>query len=118
MKKLSPSALIALVLFNVIVISCTKINEATELGGDLIPEVDNINTFEATYETVTDNRRFTDTTRIVNSSDLVVGHLNDPEFGKVDAGFHFNVLPTQFGKYPFVHKDSVIVMDSVVLQLA
>jgi len=117
-KKLSPSALIALVLFNLIVISCTKVNEATELGGDLIPEVDNINTFDSTFETVTDNRRFIDTTRIVNSSDLVIGHLDDPEFGKVDAGFHFNVLPTQFGKYPFVHKDSVIVMDSVVLSLA
>lgn len=28
--------------------SCTKINEATELGDDLIPAVDNVNTFDTT----------------------------------------------------------------------
>ena len=116
MKKYTSIFFLA-ALFLIGIVSCKKINEATELGGDLIPAVDNVNTFEVALNTVTNNLRYNDTTK-VNYSDLVAaGDLNDPEFGQTHANFLFNILPANLGVYPFVHKDSVRVVDSVVLTL-
>lgn len=98
-------------------ISCKKINEATDLGGDLIPAVDNVNTFEVALNTVTNNLLYNDTTK-VNYSDLVAaGDLNDPEFGTTHAGFHFNLTPVSLGTNPFLGRDTTKIIDSVVLSL-
>lgn len=96
-------------------LSCKKINEATELGGDLVPAVDNINTFEAVLNTETDNRIFGDTTRTYYTDNVALGKINDPVFGKTSADVYFNVSSSAYGTNPF---DSLIGIDSVILSLA
>ncbi|MEN9525507.1 MAG: hypothetical protein RLZZ256_891, partial [Bacteroidota bacterium] len=71
--------------------SCTRINESTQLGGDLIPPVDNINTFEAFLTTEADNRNLLDTTKVYFNDELALGHINDPEFGSTHADAYFNI---------------------------
>ncbi|HEY6062532.1 MAG TPA: DUF4270 family protein, partial [Chitinophagaceae bacterium] len=98
--------------------ACKKLNESTELGGGLIPPVDNINTFETYLDVVADNKLFQDTTKVYFNDNLGVGHIsNDPEFGTTHADAYFNVSPSFFSYYPFINKDSVVI-DSVVLSLS
>ena len=97
--------------------SCKKINEATELGGDLIPAVDNVHTFEVSLSAVTKNILFNDTTKVLFTDLVALGDLNDPEFGNTHANMDFNIVPSEIGTYPFLNKDSVDI-DSVVLSLA
>ncbi len=100
--------------------SCKKINEATELGSDLIPPVDNVTTFETFLETQTDNQDLstTDTTILLNDDVVAVGHISsDPEFGQTHANAYFNISSTAYGTYPFVERNTVAI-DSVVLSLA
>ena len=97
--------------------SCKKINEATELGGDLIPAVDNVHTFEVSLSSVTRNILFSDSTKVLFTDRVALGDLNDPEFGNTHANFDFNIVPSTVGSYPFLNKDSVEI-DSVVLSLA
>ncbi|MCU7550754.1 DUF4270 domain-containing protein [Chitinophagaceae bacterium LB-8] len=98
--------------------SCKKINEATELGGDLIPPVDNVNTFETYFAVESDNILFNDTTKILASDLVGIGHIgNDPEFGQTHGDAYFNVSSSAAeGAYPFVDRDSLLI-DSVVLSL-
>jgi hypothetical protein len=104
-------------LFLIGIVSCKKINEATELGGDLIPAVDNVNTFEVALNTETNNLLYNDSVRVSYSDLVAAGDLNDPEFGQTHANFQFNILPASLGVYPFVHKDSAKIIDSVILSL-
>jgi hypothetical protein len=100
-----------------LVSSCKKINEATELGGDLIPPVDNVNTFEATFDVESDNLLFNDTTKIQANDLVALGHIgNDPEFGQTHADAYFSVYPKEEGDYPFIDRDSLVI-DSAVLSL-
>ncbi|HYK57137.1 MAG TPA: DUF4270 family protein, partial [Flavisolibacter sp.] len=118
MKKYTSVFSLAALFIIIGTVSCKKINEATDLGGDLIPAVDNVNTFEVALNTVTNNLRFNDTTKVLPNDYVAAGDLNDPEFGQTHANFHFNIVPATLGVYPFVHKDSTLVMDSIVLSLA
>ena len=101
----------------IVVCSCRKINDATEVGGGLIPPIDNITTFEQYLPVETDNFLMTDSSQLLYVDDIAVGHINDPEFGTTHADGYFNFSYVGYGLYPFVNRDSVIV-DSVVLQLA
>ncbi len=101
--------------------SCKKINEATELGGDLIPAVDNITTFDTTLNVESYNNIFTeaeDSARSVSTDDQFVGNINnDPLFGKTAASMFFELKPSSY-KYSFpFSKDSIVSFDSVVLVL-
>jgi hypothetical protein len=111
-------AALALAGIAVTLAACTRINEATELGDELIPAVDNITTFAQTLSTTTDNRLFNDTTKLAYADDVALGNLNDPSFGATTAGFYFNIAPATLGSYPFYNKDSIVGIDSVVLSLA
>lgn len=103
----------AISLFN----SCAKI-DTTDLGIGLIPVVDNVNTFEAVLDVITDNKLFNDTTRMLNGEDHGVGIIeNDPEFGKSTAALYASFTPQSYKAYPFVKKDTVVI-DSIVLSLA
>lgn len=120
MKKLrlsfSPLALIVgtIVLFS----SCKKINEATELGGGLVPEVDNVNTFETSFETITNNLLLNDTSKLAYSDPVALGHIsNDPEFGQTTANVYFSISALNYGTYPFSSKENLEI-DSVVLSLS
>jgi hypothetical protein len=98
--------------------SCKKVNEATLLGGGLVPEVDNINTFDTLFETTTDNVLLDDTTRLAYGDPVALGNIiSDPEFGQTNAAVYFQVAPVSYKTYPFsAPKDSVLI-DSVVLSL-
>ncbi len=97
--------------------SCTRINEATDLGGDLIPPVDNINTFETFLTVEANNRTAVDSTKVYFSDDLALGHINDPEFGLIHADAYFNVSHPNYFIYPYFNRDSVKI-DSVILSLS
>lgn len=124
MKLKGLSALLSL-SFIVLFFACTKINEATELGGDLIPAVDNVNTFDTTLEVQAAYYPFDDSTRqIINVNSgindfLALGHINDPAFGTTNANMYFNLGSlSAYGTNPFVNRDSVKSIDSVVLSLS
>jgi hypothetical protein len=96
--------------------ACTKL-DTTDIGNDLIPAVDNVNTFDTVFNVVTDNFLYPDSTRISASSLHAIGVVgDDPEFGKTEAAAYFSLVPGFFGSHPFVNPDSVVV-DSVVLSL-
>src|SRR5262249_45918165 len=97
--------------------SCKKINEATTLGDDLIPAVDNVHTFEVALSTITNNALFIDTTVVGYNDFVTLGDFNDPEFGHTHANTAFNIIPSTIGVYPFVKQDSLEI-DSVVLSLS
>ncbi len=83
-------AFFLLISFN----SCKKINEATQLGDDLIPPIDNVNTFEVSFKTETNNALYNDSTKLRFNDDIALGHINnDPEFGQTNASVYFNILP-------------------------
>jgi hypothetical protein len=115
----------ALVLsFGLGIQSCRKINEATALGGNLVPAVDNINTFADTLDVTIKNEDWRDSTQLYSNDELALGYIgNDPEFGNTLGNIYFNFSPSNFQQYPFYNKDSVIVnngnrFDSAVLSLA
>lgn len=103
-----------------ITIGCRKINEATDVGGDLIPAVDNITTFDTTISVEAYNDSFTfanDSQYLARGEEVFLGRINnDPFFGKTDAQMFFELKPTAYGIYPFVRKDSVKI-DSIVMVL-
>lgn len=84
----------ALVL--IVFAACTKI-DTTQLGDDLIPEVDNIHTFDTVLSVVANNYIVEDSTRL-NASDLhmVGGISDDPVFGKTRSSMFFEMMPANF----------------------
>ena len=119
MKNFSSPRSVALVFSLVLVLlSCKKINEATELGDDLVPEVDNITTFETYFATETQNRILNDTTRLLYSDNVALGYIgNDPEFGSTVADAYFGISAPAYGTFPFTSKENLVI-DSVVLSLS
>nr|WP_240966320.1 DUF4270 family protein [Pseudoflavitalea sp. G-6-1-2] len=95
--------------------SCTK-PDATDLGTDLIPAVDNVHTFETILEVETDNFLYPDTTRLNYNDIFPLGQIgDDPVFGNTTADLYVGFIPTSAN--PFINKDSVTI-DSVVVSLA
>lgn len=121
MKKHRLLSFSALGLVFLFLVSCTKINEPTTLGGDLIPGVDNITTFDTTLSVVATNYFIAnDTTRFFYSDFAAIGKMNDPVFGTTTANAYFNVgLPT-YGANPFGDPSTtkVGIVDSVILSLS
>lgn len=104
----------------ILLISCKKINESTTLGSDLIPVVDNINTFDTILTVQAFNDTFselTDTTYYSSSYTNYLGHIeSDPFFGKTDAKLFLELLPPN-AKYTFINRPDSLTIDSVVLIL-
>ncbi len=116
MKKLlySLSFVIGIVFY---VSSCTKIR-TTELGGDLIPAVDNVTVFDTTLEVITELYQLPDSTRITRTAVHALGIMLDPSFGKTTGEIYFQAHPQIFGSYPFgKSRDSLVGLDSVVLTM-
>jgi hypothetical protein len=114
-------ALLFPVLSIALFFSCKKINEATDLGGDLIPAVDNINTFDTLLSVQSTNALFNNESKLGYSDQVALGSLNDPEFGTTIADVYFNISASSYGTYPFVtsapaNPDSLQI-DSVILSL-
>lgn len=116
-KNISGPVITALTLFFTFS-SCTKI-DTTDLGNELIPAVDNVNTFETLLDIETNNLLLKDSTEIPYNIDHAVGIIdNDLDFGRTDAALYFDVSPAAYKTYPFGKKDSIVAVDSVVLSLA
>lgn len=105
--------------------ACRKINEFTEVGGGLIPPIDNINTFDTSLQVQVFNDTFgilNDSLRLNGTDTHFLGLINnDPIFGKTNAEIYLELKPgsNDFfsnGTYPFARKDSLF-LDSVVLVL-
>jgi hypothetical protein len=108
--------------------SCKKINDATELGADLIPPIDNVTTFDTIVTVEAYNDIFTlggaaadslrqDTIRSHYSDEQFLGIINsDPLFGKTEAQMAFELRPLVF-PFAFANKKDSIFLDSVVLVL-
>jgi hypothetical protein len=117
-KKFSTAFVFLTVSFFLVLFSCKRINEATELGGNLIPAVDNVSTFEIALNSITKNALTTDSSKVLYNDRVAFGDINDPEFGHVHANFCFNVSAPSYGSYPFLpRKDTIHTIDSVVLSL-
>ncbi|MEO6915838.1 MAG: DUF4270 family protein [Chitinophagaceae bacterium] len=97
--------------------SCQKI-DTTDLGANLIPTVDNINTFDTVLDVITDNIYLPDSSSITRTDNHALGYLEDPEFGNTNAAIYFDVQPANSAVYPFGNKDSASIVDSVVLSLS
>ncbi len=101
--------------------SCTKL-DTTNIGGDLIPEVDNINTFADTLDVYTTQGVFDgiykDTTKLGYTDKYAIGKVNDPLMGGTDAALYLQMKPSFYpfyiGKLP---KDTIVQVDSLVLCL-
>jgi hypothetical protein len=110
-----------LFIFFSFIIACTRI-DTTELGSELIPVVDNVNTFDTTLEVISDNMLMADSIRVISTDDAPVGEIfNDPVFGQTVSNLFFTIYPNPAGgrpNHPFNAPDSVKGIDSVVLQLA
>lgn len=105
----------------ILLFSCKKINESTSLGGDLIPAVDNIHTFDTTLTVEAFNDTFslaTDSTRYTSDYEHFLGYIsNDPFFGKTDAKLFLELKPATY-KYTFANANpDSLHIDSVVLVL-
>ncbi|HYC40228.1 MAG TPA: DUF4270 family protein [Chitinophagaceae bacterium] len=110
--------------FLVIISSCRRINEATELGDDLIPPIDNITTFDTSLTVLAFNDTFSlamDSQRLRRNEVHFLGRINsDPFFGGTDARLFLQLKPLQANPtwvYPFARRDSTR-LDSVVLVLS
>lgn len=119
MKNRNPLAFSSLfvLFFLILFTSCKKINEATELGSELIPVVDNINTFADTLAVETYNEPFTnlnDSTRVIRTDIHYLGQINnDPLFGRTTGSIYLELKPSSY-KYAFEDHDAITI-DSVVL---
>lgn len=97
--------------------SCNKV-DTTTLGGDLIPAIDNINTFEKVYTVFSDNKVFNDTTRALTGEPHALGLIeNDVDFGNSSATIYSSFTPTAYRVHPFTTKRDSVIIDSVVLSL-
>ena len=80
--------------------ACRKINDPTELGDDLIPPVDNVNTFDTTLTVLAfnDTIPFTeDSIRLQAGDEHFLGRINnDPLFGRTDARLFLQLKPPVF----------------------
>jgi hypothetical protein len=107
-----------------ILFSCRKINDATELGGGLIPAVDNVTTFDTTITVEAYNDIFTnltDSLRITRSEEHFLGIIDnahkDPLFGTTDARLFLELKPS-FYKFAFENsRPDSLRIDSVVIVL-
>ncbi len=102
--------------------ACKKINEATELGGSLIPPVDGINTFDTSLNVQTFNDTFglaTDSQYLSKNEVHYLGKINnDPFFGKTDARIFLELKPPLYPYYFGNTKSDSLYIDSVVLVLS
>lgn len=97
-KRILPLAITAITLISLIGWNCTKL-DTTDIGSDLLPAVDNVNTFADTIPiTSTQGVFLPDSTYILRTDDHAFGVNNDPVFGQTNASIAFQLKP---GFYPF-----------------
>lgn len=98
--------------------ACTKI-DTTSVGSGLIPGVDNINTFDTTFDIIASNFDNVNECDSVGPGDLhAVGIMNNnPLFGKAQANMYLELKPSAYPVTLPAHDTLSMVVDSVVLVL-
>jgi len=128
-KQMNKSSIYGLVVSTILFFMMSGCKENTILPPDLVPTIDNINTFDSTFSLLTNN--------IVQDSLLTGGVLNgarvsssttfyhalgsisgDAVFGKTNASFHVEVLPatTNF-QFKTDSTGTTRTIDSIVLSI-
>ena len=84
-----------------LVSSCKRINEATDLGDDLLPGIDGVHTFDTTLTSLqTFNHIFEadkDSVAVFRSDDHILGNISgDPLFGKTNAKIFLELKPSTY----------------------
>jgi len=106
-----------------IAISCKRINEATDLGDDLLPGIDGVYTFDTTFTSLqTYNHIFDplkDSVRVGGTNDQILGYISsDPLFGKTSAKMFLELKPESFPwNFSGIYNKDSLKIDSVVLVL-
>ena len=111
-----------LAVISISMFGCTKL-DTTDIGADVIPVVDNVNTFADTLDIITTQGVFEgiykDSSKLSLTEEYVIGKLNDPLLGTTEANLYLQFKPTFYpyyiGKLP---KDTIVQADSVVLCLS
>ncbi len=117
-KRFLPITLLSYVFVVIVNWGCTKL-DTTTLGSDLIPAVDNINTFADTLDIETTQGIFNDSFRIGRSESHALGLIsNDPLFGSTDARVYFQPKPNFYPFYLGTRGDTIVAIDSIVLSIA
>jgi hypothetical protein len=117
-KRILSIAIVAF-LFSLIFAGCSKL-DTTDIGSDLLPAVDNVTTFDTLLTINSTQGVFnTDSTKISNADDLVLGKINnDPLFGTTKADVYAQFKPTFYPYYYGNAGDTIVGYDSVVLCLS
>ena len=117
-KRFLPITLLSYVCIVIVNWGCTKL-DTTTLGSDLIPAVDNVNTFSETLDIITTQGIFNDTFKIGRGENHALGLIsNDPLFGSTDARIYFQPKPNFYPYYLGNARDTIVAIDSIVLSLA
>jgi len=114
-------AFTGLIFFALLGWHCTKI-DTTNLGSNLIPAVDNVNTFDTIINVVANNidsiPSGKECATIYPTDEHVLGYIgNDPLFGTTKAIIYTELKPRTF-PFVFPAKAADITFDSVVLVLS
>lgn len=110
------SGFYSLLLLIGMVIGCTRIT-TTDIGSELIPPIDGVNTLDTFFDVVTDVFVDTDTLRMFPNDNHVIGAIsNDPQFGTTLASTYFEVRPP-FLPFVFPGSKDSLTADSAVLML-
>jgi hypothetical protein len=110
--KKSIISLIALVITNLLIISCSK--ESDMIGLEIQPPSDRLNAFFTDSASVFAYTQLDDSIRTDNLSLNVVGYLNDRLMGKTQAGVAFEIIPSSRN----VKFGEEVVVDSAFLTIA
>lgn len=113
-----------LLVFSLILLiaSCKKLNESSELGDNVLPGVDGVHTFDTTltvqtYDSIA--HWMNDSIRVEAEENHILGNISmDPIFGKTNATMFFQLRPETF-KWAFsdIYKKDSLYIDSVVMVL-
>ena len=120
-KRIFSLAFACFFTFTILNWGCTKL-DTTNLGTDLLPVVDNVNTFADTFRIFATQKDYQDTTLVSRTDIHALGNIwLDPLFGRTEAHIYLQLKPTIF-PFSFGPKDSLTGpnagFDSVVLCLS
>lgn len=117
----------AYLIFSIVLVyiisSCTKF-DTTTIGGDLLPEVDNINTFADTLDIIASQGDTClgvdyDSTKMSLSENHLLGHISDDGLmGATDAELYMQLKPNFYPYFIGAYRDTIVKPDSVVLCLS
>lgn len=116
-KRILPLAITAIAIFSLIGWNCTKL-DTTDIGSDILPPVDNVNTFDTILNIISTQGVFTDSTYVGKNEDHALGAINnDPLFGRTNASVFMQLKPPFFPYFFGSQGDTIVGLDSVVLCL-